>query len=183
MTNAPVPQASPKKVTAETARALGEAAGELITPKSIKAMTDTFQLQRLAHKDLSHLFEHVVMVSNRAPLELAKYYVLIRYAVGKEVARRYGIFEEQPQVKENSSLTDNSDFRKVPLDVKLPRSMQQMLEDVRRFTKAHGMKAALAKYLNVPQARVSEWLDGKYEPSGKTTLKMLHWVEQQELQK
>ena len=80
-------------------------------------------------------------------------------------------------------LTVSSEFRNTLPDMKLARTMKQLLEDVRRLAKPAGMKAQLAKYLEVPQARVSEWLGDKYEPSGEITLKLLQWVEQQERQK
>lgn len=41
-------------------------------------------------------------------------------------------------------------------------------------------KGDLARSLKVPLPRVSEWLSGRVMPSGETTLRLLHWVEQQE---
>lgn len=69
-----------------------------------------------------------------------------------------------------------SEIRNTAAYVKLPHTMEQLLAEVRRLTKPAGMKAALAKYLDVPQARVSEWLADKYKPSGKVTLKLALWV-------
>lgn len=79
----------------------------------------------------------------------------------------------QPPKKD---LTNASEFRNMSADMKLPRTMDQLLADVRRLTTSAGMKAALAKYLEVPHARVSEWLAGKYKPSGEVTLKLMRWV-------
>jgi len=73
-------------------------------------------------------------------------------------------------------LTVGSEIRNMSGDMKLARSMEQLLSEVRRLSEAAGMKAALAKYLDVPQARVSEWLAGKYKPSGEITLKLMQWV-------
>jgi transcriptional regulator with XRE-family HTH domain len=58
--------------------------------------------------------------------------------------------------------------------------MQKLLDTVRRLTQATGKKKALAKFLRVPQPRISEWLSGKYEPGGQNTLKLINWVQQQE---
>jgi transcriptional regulator with XRE-family HTH domain len=66
-----------------------------------------------------------------------------------------------------------SEFRK-PLVVK--SELKQLLADVRRLTKAKGAKAQLAKKLDVPQSRLSEWLAGKYEPSGEIALRLRNWV-------
>ena len=73
-------------------------------------------------------------------------------------------------------LTASSEIRNMPGDMKLPCTMNQLLAEVRRLTEPSGMKAALAKYLVVPPARVSEWLAGKYKPSGDVTLKLVKWV-------
>jgi DNA-binding transcriptional regulator YiaG len=43
-------------------------------------------------------------------------------------------------------------------------------------------KGDLARKLDVPLPRLSEWLSGRVIPSGETTLRLLHWVEQQERQ-
>jgi transcriptional regulator with XRE-family HTH domain len=58
---------------------------------------------------------------------------------------------------------------------KLP-TLAQLLDRVRALVVAKGMKAKLAADLDVPPSRLSEWLAGKYEPSGEITLRLLHWV-------
>lgn len=63
-------------------------------------------------------------------------------------------------------------------DVKL--TMAALLSRLNKATAAHGMKSKLAKYMGVPLPNVSQWLSGEREPSGETTLRLLHWVEQQE---
>ena len=91
ITTAPLPISLGKRATESTAKSFGEASGELINPKTIKAITSAFQIGAMSRDELSRLFGHIVTVSNRAPVELMKYYVLIRYAVGKELARRLKI--------------------------------------------------------------------------------------------
>jgi transcriptional regulator with XRE-family HTH domain len=54
----------------------------------------------------------------------------------------------------------------------LLQRLKRALEGVR--------KGDLARSLKVPLPRVSEWLSGRVMPSGETTLRLLHWVEQQE---
>jgi transcriptional regulator with XRE-family HTH domain len=72
-------------------------------------------------------------------------------------------------------LTTSSELRNIDA-----MKMRELLEKVRRLTAPRGMKAALARALPEPLPRISEWLAGKYEPSGETTLRLLNWVEQQE---
>jgi len=59
-------------------------------------------------------------------------------------------------------------------------TMQTLLDRVRKATSEYGAKAALARDLGVSVANVSQWLSGSREPSGKTTLALLSWVEQWE---
>ncbi len=74
-------------------------------------------------------------------------------------------------------LTAESEKRNVPA-----MKMRELLRKVRAMTSSKGDKAKLADALSVPLSRVSEWLSGKYEPNGETTLRLLQWVEQQERQ-
>jgi transcriptional regulator with XRE-family HTH domain len=66
-------------------------------------------------------------------------------------------------------------------DVKSP--LPAFLERMNKASSATGKKSELAKFLGAPLASVSRWLSGEREPGGEITLKMLHWVEQQERQK
>lgn len=86
-------------------------------------------------------------------------------------------FREAKKRTERKLLTHTSELRNIPA-----MQMRELLSKVRRLTLARGMKAKLAAALAVPLPRISEWLSGKYEPSGETTLRLLHWVEQQEPQ-
>jgi len=58
--------------------------------------------------------------------------------------------------------------------------LASLLKRVRVLVARKGMKSRLAADLGVPQSRVSEWLSGKYEPSGEITLRLLQWVEGRE---
>jgi transcriptional regulator with XRE-family HTH domain len=72
------------------------------------------------------------------------------------------------------SLTKTSEIRNTA-SVQ-PLTLNELLERTREKVKPAGAKAALAKHLGVPQSRVSEWLSGKYSPSGEVTLRLLSWV-------
>ena len=86
------------------------------------------------------------------------------------------------EVKNNGKedLTGTSEMRKVE---GVKSEIQRLLARVSRLVAAKGTKAKLAETLEVPQSRLSEWLGGKCDPSGETTLRLLRWVEQQERQK
>ncbi len=60
--------------------------------------------------------------------------------------------------------------------------MANLLERLNKATSRPGAKSELAKKFGVPLSNVSQWLSGKREPGGGTTLKLLNWVEQQERQ-
>ena len=60
--------------------------------------------------------------------------------------------------------------------------MQKLIARLIRATAARNQKAALAKWLGVSLSSVSTWLAGRKAPSGKTTLRLLQWVEQHEAQ-
>ena len=86
-----------------------------------------------------------------------------------------------PQRKEFS----NQEFTKVVRKDNMSPMQDEMQELRARLasaTAARNQKAALAKWLGVSLSSVSTWLAGRKEPSGGTTLRLLHWVEQQEAQ-
>jgi transcriptional regulator with XRE-family HTH domain len=64
--------------------------------------------------------------------------------------------------------------------VKSELTLKNLLARLNSATEKPGMKSALAKHIGVPLSNVSQWLSGKREPSGSTTLRLLKWVEQQE---
>lgn len=80
---------------------------------------------------------------------------------------------------ENKGLTDDTPERNNEAVVSM-NELKKFQERLRRATKQRGCKAALARDLQVPPARISEWLSGAVEPSGETTLRLLRWVEKQE---
>ena len=59
----------------------------------------------------------------------------------------------------------------------------KLIEQVKHKASKPGAKSELARTLGVAPARISEWLSGEKEPGGEYTLKLLHWVKQQERQK
>lgn len=65
----------------------------------------------------------------------------------------------------------------------VPSAMKQLLARLNAATEATGKKAELAAFLKVPRQRITEWLAGKPQPNGETTLQLLNWVEQQERKK
>ena len=75
----------------------------------------------------------------------------------------------------NVALSDNISGVKDQLPTLLKR-----LNDA---TRERGTKTALAKFMGVKLPTISRWLSGEKEPGGETTLRLLHWVEQQERQK
>lgn len=85
------------------------------------------------------------------------------------------------EIAENIVLTDSATYEKLSPDVK--PQLPNLRDRLNQATKESGKMSALADYLKVPLASVSRWLSGKREPGGEITLKLLHWVEQQERQK
>jgi len=61
--------------------------------------------------------------------------------------------------------------------------LPKLIKRLRRATEARGKKSELADWLGVHRQMVTDWLSGKQEPGGETTLRLLHWVEQQECKK
>ena len=80
---------------------------------------------------------------------------------------------------QNLGLTNVSEYANVRL---VKSQLLGLLDRLKMATERRGMKSALAKYLGVPLASVSQWLSGDREPGGETTLKMLRWVQEQESQ-
>lgn len=55
-----------------------------------------------------------------------------------------------------------------------------LIARVSRATGGPGAKSALARSLDVPRQRVSEWLRGDTSPNAAKTLELLAWVEAKE---
>lgn len=85
-----------------------------------------------------------------------------------------------PKTQNDFYLTHTSNSDLLP---EVKAQLPTLRERLNRATKESGKMSALADYLKVPLASVSRWLSGKREPGGEITLKLLHWVEQQERQK
>jgi DNA-binding transcriptional regulator YiaG len=83
-------------------------------------------------------------------------------------------------IPQKKDLTDTETIATTS-DVKA--QLPKLLERLKKASSASGKKSELANFLGVPLASVSRWLSGEREPGGEITLKMFHWVEQQERQK
>ncbi|MBI2928048.1 MAG: helix-turn-helix transcriptional regulator [Verrucomicrobia bacterium] len=79
--------------------------------------------------------------------------------------------EEEKSLTNVSGLADSAPVQS---------TMRKLLERLNRATEPRGKKAQLARKLGVPRQCVSDWLSGKREPGGETTLRLLNWVEQEE---
>jgi hypothetical protein len=58
--------------------------------------------------------------------------------------------------------------------------LAELLERVRRATKARGKKSELARWLGTEPQRVNDWLSGANAPGGEVTLLLLEWVTAEE---
>jgi len=109
--------------------------------------------------------ERLASRSQRAADCLKRY-----YAPWPDWAKRFSSRTALTEISVSANLT----IMKSPL--------AQLRERLNQATAAKGGKAKLAEYLKAPRPCVSDWLSGKREPSGETTLRLLQWVEQQERQ-
>jgi transcriptional regulator with XRE-family HTH domain len=65
------------------------------------------------------------------------------------------------------------------------KSLRDLLDKVRAFTRRAGDKKALASTIGVSQQQLSDWLSKSqkaYKPSGENTLQLLAWVQAKEAQ-
>ncbi len=86
---------------------------------------------------------------------------------------------EAPQEAESEALKKHAEkLTNGPVEPIMPK----LRERLRQQTAAHGSKTALARLLGVPRQSVNDWLAGRKEPGGETTLRLLRWVEQAERQ-
>jgi len=95
----------------------------------------------------------------------------------KDLERRLA---KQKESGKNNELTDAASYGKIS---EVKAQLPNLLDRLNRATKETGKMSALAVFLGVPLASVSRWLSGKREPGGEITLRLLHWVEQQERKK
>jgi DNA-binding transcriptional regulator YiaG len=82
----------------------------------------------------------------------------------------------------NLSKKDLAEIRELANMPGMQSDIEGLRRRLNRATAQRGVKTALAVYLTVPLSCVSDWLSGKREPGGDTTLKLLRWVMQQEAQ-
>jgi transcriptional regulator with XRE-family HTH domain len=116
-------------------------------------------------------------LAKHSSLEYGELYRLIAAAVRYFRGRREPSFLTVGNKGLEKELTESSEIRNTADAMKRELTIEWLLGEVRRLTEPAGMKAKLAAYLKVPQARVSEWLADKYKPSGETVLRILHWVQ------
>jgi hypothetical protein len=87
-------------------------------------------------------------------------------------------FGEKSGLTASSPKSKNSDVKS---------ELEKLMARVKRQSERPGAKSALAKFLDVAPARITEWLhidpEMRKEPGGNYTLQLLKWVEQQEHQK
>ena len=126
--------------------------------------------------------EHVVIARHffeRIPAVLRRQYLNELLALSSEFVQATvrSAYAEAAAEPEKKILPEQSENHK-HADVK--SELPNLLKKVAMLTKPKGAKAMLASALGVPQSRISEWLGGKYSPSGDIALKLLRWVEQQE---
>lgn len=98
-------------------------------------------------------------------------------AAAKSLQNLFGI-DVSPKHTKKEDLTTSSE---VGICVNVQPTLTSLLDQVRKLTAPppRGKMAELAKYLGVPQSRVSEWLNHTCKPDGEHTLKLLHWVQEQ----
>jgi transcriptional regulator with XRE-family HTH domain len=58
--------------------------------------------------------------------------------------------------------------------------LKGLLKRLREATAERGMKVKLAGWMKVHPQSITDWITGRKEPSGETTLRLLQWVEQEE---
>jgi len=78
-------------------------------------------------------------------------------------------------IGKKEALTETSKVRNDRADMK--SALGRLLDDTRKLTRARGTKSKLANALGVPQARLSEWLAGKYAPAGEAALRLRELVD------
>lgn len=96
-----------------------------------------------------------------------------------EYKSRVDHWEETANLAEKKRLTNITDIGNTAA---VKSKLSPLLARLNTATSERGMKSVLAKYMKVPLPNVSQWLSGEREPSGETTLQLLHWVEERERQ-
>ena len=95
-------------------------------------------------------------------------------------AKRVANFERATQsYKKKKARGTQMDVNEVVNKSIVKSQLEDLLEDVRKQTVAPGCKTALAKYLRLPLASVSQWLSGSRKPDGENALKIKKWMDDQ----
>lgn len=82
-----------------------------------------------------------------------------------------------PDVKLESDLTTYANNgNNLPMQPIMPK----LIERLKKATAERGSKSKLATWLGVPPQSVTDWMAGRKEPSGETTLRLLAWVTAEE---
>lgn len=129
---------------------------------------------------LDELFLRGAQIVARYPRDTDKQAVAARKEEMRQIVaeRRFpGENLEGSKDISKTSLTIVSD--NVNINLVKPQ-MPDFLERLRKATAERGQKTALADFLKVPLARVSQWLSGERDPDGENTLRLLKWVQRQE---
>ena len=66
-----------------------------------------------------------------------------------------------------------------PVKRQIP-TVQELMSLVAKLTNERGQRTSLAKHLGVRPQQLNEWLVGRKEPNGQTTLQLLNWVQAEE---
>lgn len=135
-------------------------------------------------KDVALIVARIVL-SMAAKTPFSHYealYSAISAALSSFAREHQGILESFAKLQKPSALPPLTEDTQKSNSLPVHSPLANLIERVKRAASASGKKAELARLLDVAPARVSEWLAGKKEPGGETTLRLLAWVEQQERQ-
>jgi len=89
----------------------------------------------------------------------------------------------QPNIDRENDEHDLTFISEYVNNLDVTPKLPSLLKRLNEATAKRGKKSELAKFLGVSLVQVSQWLTGDREPGGETTLRLLHWVDQQERQK
>ena len=140
-------------------------------------------------EEANKYYEHLHQILDQAFISLPhtakeKLYVLVFRTIAKfshdwksgekKTPGRFTLHSEKKSLTEVTGCANNKSVKP---------QMPDFLKRLNKATSERGAKTALAKHLGLPLVSVSQWLSGEREPGGENTLRLLHWVEQQERQK
>ena len=79
----------------------------------------------------------------------------------------------------NEALLDMRKLSQDDPDVKVIRSLPELLSQLRKLTKDRGAKIALANEMRVSRQAVDQWLSEATKPTAEMTFDLISWVENQ----